>query len=180
MIDRRELLKIGAGAALGTGFVPGAVTAQQDRATFYVAALAGGLQVPPVETPAQGGALFGLSENGSEINYTLAVSDIRNVLMAHIHLGAPDENGEVVVWLYPSPEQQSPELKRGRFNGVLVEGTFTADDLVGPLSGDSLDVLVRELAQGDAYVNVHTRQNPDGEIRGQIHPVNKLVDIASS
>jgi hypothetical protein len=53
-------------------------------------------------------------------------------------------------------------------NGILVQGTATVADLVGPLMGMSLDKLVDEILNGNAYVNVHTVQNRPGEIRGQI------------
>jgi outer membrane receptor for monomeric catechols len=56
----------------------------------------------------------------------------------------------------------------GRFNGVLAEGTITADNLVGTLAGQSLGVLIEMIKAGNAYVNVHTSQFPPGEIRGQI------------
>lgn len=53
-------------------------------------------------------------------------------------------------------------------SGILVEGTATADDLVGPLAGSTLDDLIEEINNGNTYVNVHTVQNRPGEIRGQI------------
>jgi hypothetical protein len=86
--------------------------------------------------------------------------------MAHIHLGPVGETGPVVVWLYPDgpPPQEIP----GRFDGVLAEGTITSENLVGPLAGATLADLIDEIQAGNAYVNVHTVQNPPGEIRGQI------------
>ncbi len=47
-------------------------------------------------------------------------------------------------------------------------GTITRENLVGPLQGHSLRTLIRQMRSGNAYVNVHTRQNPNGEMRGQI------------
>ena len=86
--------------------------------------------------------------------------------MAHIHLAPAGANGPVVAWLYPSapPLQLIP----GRYQGVLAEGTITADDLVGQLAGSALEALVEELTTANAYVNVHTSQFPGGEVRGQI------------
>jgi hypothetical protein len=36
------------------------------------------------------------------------------------------------------------------------------------MEGKTLDDLATTMDSGDAYVNVHTAENPDGEIRGQI------------
>jgi hypothetical protein len=52
---------------------------------------------------------------------------------------------------------------------MLADGTITAANLVGALAGQPLSALVEALSSGGAYVNVHTQQNPGGEIRGQIH-----------
>jgi CHRD domain len=56
----------------------------------------------------------------------------------------------------------------GAVNGVLSKGTITASDLKDPLSGNQLSALVNLIRRGNAYVNVHTTQNPKGEIRGRI------------
>lgn len=129
--------------------------------------LQGDNEVPAVETNAQGQAKFKVSKDGNSISYKLIVSNIENVLMAHIHNASAGENGGVVVWLYPASPPPAPI--DGRFQGVLAEGTITADDLVGALEGQSLDDLIEEMEAGNTYVNVHTEQNPPGEIRGQIH-----------
>ena len=44
--------------------------------------------------------------------------------------------------------------------------------LGGPMAGKTLKGdLVKAIQNGEAYVNVHTVQNPDGAIRGQISQV---------
>ncbi len=128
--------------------------------------LQGDNEVPAVETNAQGQATFKVSKDGNSISYKLIVSNIENVLMAHIHNAPAGENGGVVVWLYPA--SPPPALIEGRFQGVLAEGTITADNLVGSLAGQTLDDLIEEIKAGNMYVNVHTTQVPSGEIRGQI------------
>jgi hypothetical protein len=69
-----------------------------------------------------------------------------------------------VVILYPGP------TKDGRFDGILVEGNITQANLTGPLAGVPLSALIDNMMAGKTYVNVHTTQNPAGEIRGQIMP----------
>lgn len=136
----------------------------QDR--NFRASLSGSEEAPPVDTNARGQAIFQLSRDGTFLRYQLNVANINNVLMAHIHLAPPGENGAVVAWLYPSAPP--PILIPDRVSGVLAAGVITAANLVGPLAGQTLDDLIAELDAGDAYVNVHTSQFPGGEIRGQI------------
>lgn len=129
--------------------------------------LSGDEEVPAVDTQAQGQAIFKLSADGESLDYKLIAANIENVLMAHIHIAPAGANGGVVVWLYPE-DGPPPALIEGRFDGVLAEGTITEDDLVGSLAGQDLDSLLEEMRAGNAYVNVHTEQNPGGEVRGQI------------
>lgn len=142
------------------------VYAGEGNSMNFTASLKGREEVPPVDTNAQGQAIFHVSKDGDSISYKLIAANIENVLMAHIHVAPPGVNGPVVVWLYP--EAPPPQLIPGRFDGVLATGTFTAADLVGPLAGASLDDLITEIQAGNTYVNVHTSQYPGGEIRGQI------------
>lgn len=132
----------------------------------FRAHLSGSEEVPPVDTRARGQAVFQVVDDGAELGFKLIVANIENVQQAHIHIAPPGENGPVVAWLFPSAPP--PTLLPGRTDGVLSQGTITDDDLVGPLAGMSLDDLLQAIADGNAYVNVHTTQFPGGEIRGQI------------
>lgn len=121
---------------------------------------------PPVQTLAQGQAIFKLKAGGAELHYKLIVANIEDVMMAHIHLGFADENGPVAVWLYP--DAAPPQLIPGRLDGVLAEGVITDASIVPGVPLTSLADLVDVIRAGGAYVNVHTSVNPSGEIRGQI------------
>ena len=142
-----------------------------DSRQFH-ARLSGDAEVPPRETRARGNMELQLSEDGDELFFQITVSNIRNVVAAHLHLAPAGENGPIVVSLFSAPPGG------GRENGRLVRGSFTAADLEGPLAGHSLDELLFELQEGGIYVNVHTNDGiapidtgpgdfPGGEIRGQ-------------
>jgi hypothetical protein len=132
----------------------------------FRANLKGENEVPAVETNAQGQTIFQVNRDRTEIKFKLIVANIENAHMAHIHLGPAGVNGPVVVWLYP--EGPPPQVNEGRFQGILAEGVITEENLVGELAGSSIDDLIEEIRAGNTYVNVHTTQNPPGEIRGQI------------
>jgi hypothetical protein len=129
--------------------------------------LSGGMIVPlQVDSQAQGQAVFKLSEDGQSISYKLNVANVDHVFMAHIHqFTGVGQNGPIIVWLYPSPTP-GPGAPTGRVDGTLVQGTFGPDDLVG---GFTWDQLLDMLRSGDTYVNVHTTENPGGEINGLLH-----------
>lgn len=141
--------------------------------------LKGRFEVPMHNTDAQGQAIFKLSGDGQTLDYKLIASNIENVFMAHIHMAPAGVNGPIVVWLYPSTAPVPGPLGGGRTDGVLAEGTITAANLIGSLTGHPLSDLVALLENGDAYVNVHTNDGvdgvdtgpgdfPGGEIRGQL------------
>lgn len=140
------------------------ITSAKDH---FTAQLTGDQQVPPVKTDATGEARFAVDPNNNAVYYTIVVNNLRDVTMAHIHFGKPGANGNVVVWLYPS--SQPPKEITGVFSGTLASGSFTADSIVGSMKGKSIADFMTELRAGNLYVNVHTKQNPGGEIRGQIH-----------
>jgi hypothetical protein len=153
--------------------IPGTAAAAP-RGQSFGTPLSGEEEVPPRVTRARGEATFRLSEDGESLDYRLIVSNIENVVAAHIHLGAEDVNGPVVVHLYGPAAPGG-----GRQSGVLARGTITEDDLTGPLDGQDLDALIAEMRAGNTYVNVHTNDGdtepnegpgdfPGGEIRGQI------------
>ncbi|MDA8101187.1 MAG: CHRD domain-containing protein [Nitrospiraceae bacterium] len=128
----------------------------------FKAYLSGKHEVPATMTKATGEAVFRLSKDGKEMTYDLRVKGIENVTASHIHAGKTGENGGPVVGLFGGPK------KEGKFGGELAKGVITEKDLVGPLAGKTVGDLAKMIADGDAYVNVHTDKFPDGELRGQI------------
>jgi hypothetical protein len=127
----------------------------------FKATLSGDQVVPAVKSMAKVEATFDLSADGKELSYKVTVSDIEDVTMAHIHKGKSGKNGPPIAPL-------NMEKKAGKFSGTLAEGKITSKDLIGPLKGKTLKGLIKEIKAGDAYVNIHTDKNADGEIRGQI------------
>lgn len=164
---RRRLLQT-VGVAVGSSIAVGTVSADDEPWTFS-ASLSGDAASQPVETNASGQALFEADPDGETVDYQLHVDHLCDATQAHVHLGAADEDGPVVAWLYPESGKE-PSVIEGRFDGVLAEGTLTADDLVGPLEGEDVETVAEILVEEGAYVNVHTEENPEGEIRGQIVP----------
>jgi hypothetical protein len=112
-------------------------------------------------TASTGGAGAGGLLGGMSINWTLEVENITDATAAHIHLGAPGENGPVLITLYGGPQ------KEGEFSGMLAEGTLTLADIQA-VEGRTPEEIIGLIQSGGTYVNVHTVQNPNGEIRGQV------------
>ena len=61
---------------------------------------------------------------------------------------------------------------KGEFEGVLAQGTITAANLKASdcagCNGMTFAQLISAMKAGNAFVNVHTTQNPGGEIQGTI------------
>lgn len=110
--------------------IAGTVSADPPAAKNFVAHLSGDEENPPVDTTATGQTTFHLRNNGDELKCMLIVANIEDVTQAHIHLGPIGENGPVVAFLFGFVEGGVTT------NGVLAQGTITADDLVGPLAGE--------------------------------------------
>ncbi len=132
----------------------------------YKAMLSGDAVVPPVKTDAKGDALFDFGKDFKALHFSLRVQNLRDVTAAHIHLGAVGKSGPPVVTLYPFGS--APPVKEGQFSGRLAEGVITAANLEGPMKGKTLTNLGEEMLSGNAYIMVHTKAHPEGELRGQI------------
>ena len=170
----RSLIMAVAVTALAWGAVSATPAAAQPPADRnFVTHLDGDEEVPVRATSGKGLAVFHISKDGTSVDYKLIVTGIDNVFAAHIHLAATGVNGPIVAFLFEGVPAS------GRHNGLLAEGTITAADLVGPLTGQPLSALITQMRAGTAYVNVHTDDGvepintgagdfPGGEIRGQI------------
>jgi hypothetical protein len=151
------------GAVLDTTTFSNSAFAQGGRERFVADLSVSGV-VPPIDSKATGSAEFEPTTDTTSTSYTVNVTDINAVKAAHIHIGEIGQNGPIVVTLFKS------ETPTGQLNGLLSKGNITSDKLEGPMAGKQLSDLIDVMKSEGAYVNVHTQQNPDGEIRGQIEP----------
>ena len=120
--------------------------------------LTGSEEVPPVQTNATGMAdISPYTIAGDSITYSENATNIEGVTAGHIHYGKEGENGLIVftMFKYDPPRDE-----------VLETGTITADKLEGPLQGKQVSDLAFAGANGSLYMNIHTLENPNGEIRG--------------
>lgn len=112
------------------------------------ATLTGAAEVPgPGDADGSGSVIIRLDPGAGEVCFQLAVQDIAPATAAHIHDGAADVAGPVVVTLVPPTDGTS----RGCVSGVDSE-------------------LIKDIRKNasDYYVNVHNADFPGGAVRGQL------------
>jgi CHRD domain len=151
--------------------LPSAAFAAQQQEQKFTSKMTGSEEVPSKSTKATGTAEFILDPDDKTLSYKVSVKDIHSVTIANINNGKKGENGPVVVTLFRS-RMGNPILgflsQNVPMTGVLSEGTITSSNLQGPLKGKQVSDLANIMKGGQAYTNVRTKQNPKGEIRGQI------------
>lgn len=133
---------------------------------FFEAALAGANERPtPVTTNASGSSTVTILDT-NRVRVETWISTIDSVTQAHIHAGDANTAGPVMVFLLSNVAAgRAPVTGTNRILSVVEITRATA--FSGVFTFDS---LMTRIAAGTAYVNVHTRRNPGGEIRGQIVP----------
>lgn len=120
--------------------------------------LTGSEEVPPVQTNATGMAeISAYTVAGDSITYSVNATNIKDVTTGHIHFGKPGENGPIVFTMF---KYDPPR------NEVSETGTITADKLEGPMAGKRVFDVALAGSNGSLYMNIHTVENPNGEIRG--------------
>lgn len=137
-------------------------TFAQNSQTKFRAKLDSNNEVPPLNSTAEGIATFKLKDNA--INTKINITGITDLSGAQILTGKTGENGVPIVDL----------LKTGKKTaipgGISIAGSFTASDLEGAMKGKALSALQSAMGTNETYVNIKTKDHPDGEIRGQIKP----------
>jgi len=135
--------------------------------THFRANLSGANEVPSVISDGGGTADYTL--DGGTVTYTVTFSGLTsNATMAHIHVGPAQVNGGITV-----PFSQVPHATSGTFSGTFTAANVAAASTTdGGISVDAGDFegLLTLMRAGNTYTNVHTQQNPGGEIRGQNQP----------
>lgn len=130
----------------------GTLSLAQAAPVFFDVPLTGAQQVPPVQSPGSGTAKLTYDPDTRVVTWNVSFSGLSSqATMAHFHGPAPaGKNAGPQIWLTQkgSMEVSSP------ING---QATLSADQ-------------AKEFEAGHMYINVHTTNNPGGEIRGQVLP----------
>lgn len=126
----------------------------------FRAKLDGKYEVPPVNSTAEGVAIFKVKYK--TINSEINITGIKDVSGAHIHTGKKGENG------YPIVDLLKTGQKKKTPGGVTIEGNFNASAFEGSMKGKALSDLGVAMVTNGTYVNIYTSDHPQGEIRGQI------------
>ena len=132
-------------AAHPDGEIRGQLYLEQDFT--FLANMSGIQEIPSVETDGLGLASIHYTRGTLSLDINAQLSNLSSTITgAHIHSGTPDANGPVIVDL------------SGLIDGNIIRGNIDV----------TLENLIA-IASGNAYLNVHTANNPDGEIRGQLN-----------
>lgn len=114
--------------------------------------LTGNQQVPPVQTSGNGSAALTYDAATHVVTWKVTYSGLSSdATMAHFHApAAAGKNAPPVIWL----------TKKG------------STAISSPISGEATltPEQARQFLAGDMYINVHTKDHPSGEIRGQVQP----------
>jgi len=145
-VSRRLVLVAAALASVGLA-ASGAIAAP---ATFAVP-LSGAQQVPPVQTKGNGTATLTYDPATRRLTWSVTFSGLSSdATMAHFHGPATTgKNAGVLIWI---SKQRTPPA-----SPITGETTLTPEQ-------------AQQFMAGDWYVNVHTKEHPGGEIRGQVMP----------
>lgn len=123
--------------------------------TFY-ATLSGSAEIPSVETSAAGAAVLELQ--GDTLMVSGSFTGLESAFNAdiaggsHLHIGHAGENGSVGFSL------------DANVNAELSGGVYTTENNTFELSAEQVQLLINR----EIYVNIHSLQNPGGELRGQV------------
>ena len=151
------------GAAMVSALLLSAAAASA-QVVVATTTLTSGEETPALLTGAAGTAEVAIDTVAKEFAVTLRVFNIPTTTTAgHIHVGPKGVAGPVVI--------DFPGIA-GRLGDFVTtfrvgEASFRASAVNGI---NSIDDVIQAVANGNAYVNIHTTTNPGGEIRGQLVP----------
>lgn len=135
--------------------------------TTVRAALSGLQVVSAVTTTASGSASLTISAARDRITVKLDTVNLTNGTAARIRLGKVGATGEAMFTIYESSTPMPASV-----SNTATAATFTP---VGSVT--SFAQAITAILAGQAYLEVSTAANPNGEIRGQIGPVSLTATL---
>jgi hypothetical protein len=138
----------------------------------YWSVLTGEQQLPPNDTNALGYVGLKFQDDRTRLVYIVNAEQIGKVTAVNLYQTDKEQNGTLVLDLLHSPRElmkgvdkvvdKTPE---GKTKGTISIGGAIRDDLQGELKGKLSD-LHELIVNGSVYVSIHTKDFPNGEIRG--------------
>jgi hypothetical protein len=147
-MDRRTFQQAFIALALSAGIFGGAAHA---ASSSFQVPLTGAEQAPPVQTSGTGTADITYDPATRTVTWSITFTGLSGAAtMAHFHGPAKaGANGPVVIWL--SKQGAAPA------SPITGQATLTPEQ-------------AKQFEAGLWYINVHTKEHPAGEIRGQVVP----------
>ena len=144
-MSRRAVMILG-----GVVSAAAAVGLAQAAPQSFSVPLSGDQQVPKVASPGSATANFTWDPATRGLTWSITFSGLSSpATMAHIHSGAAGKNGPVVLWLSA--------------RGAPPDSPFGGSATLTPAQ-------VAQLKASAWYVNLHSKDHPAGELRGQVIP----------
>jgi hypothetical protein len=150
--------------------------------TDFTATLSGKEVIPPVKTDGTGIVNFELSKNS--LYYQINVLNAGKITSVQINNGAIGTNGDAIVTLIESEDNDVNLIGNiptitGVTSSTQSSSSFSASgnvnvaDFTGPFKDKTIADLLIAMQNGETYVNVQTKDYPEGELRGQISEANE-------
>jgi hypothetical protein len=142
----------------------GITACSSDPQERYVAELRSSNEVPANSSAAVGRVVLLVSRDASYAEYSVEQSGLSGGIRGgHFHRAAAGANGPIVLSFFfnadgtehRQPTPGTTDLEIDRAIGRTINKT-------------QLDAILADLRAGNLYANIHTPQNPGGEIRGQL------------
>jgi len=134
--------------------------------------LTGDQQTPPVTTDAMGYVGLKFQDDRTKLMYSVHAEHIGKVTAVYLYQTDKAQNGTIVLDLLHSPrglkniDKVEDKTPQGKSKGTVSMGAALSDDLQGQLKGKTLSDLHKLIDNGKVYVSIHTKDYPNGEIRG--------------
>jgi hypothetical protein len=134
--------------------------------------LTGNQQTPPVATDAIGYVGLKFQDDRTRLMYSVHAEHIAKVTAVYLYHIDNMQNGTIVLDLLHSPRELRSidkvvdKTPQGKKKETVSMGGAISDDLQGQLKDKSLSDLHKLIDNGTVYVSIHTKDFPNGEIRG--------------
>ena len=138
----------------------------------YWSILTGDQQTPPVTTDAIGFVGLKFQDDRTRLVYIVNAEHIGKVTAVYLYQKGEAQNGTIILDLLHSPRELKSidkvvdKTPQGKTKGTVSMGGAISDDLQGQLKGKTLSDLHKLIDNGTVYISIHTKDFPNGEIRG--------------